>query len=167
MCGRITLLPMVLSSFVVGVGQGVVVDALTFLDDLEGASGDRLRVFIQRVTENLLQCGGINPAADRGLPSHFVGTRHHRLFVLHVSLDLVGDGVHLVLKLFSQLAQVHEFFHLGDDAVVRVTHCFVPSFLFGQVFCFSCLLTVIIIHEFVALVNRFRETFLYFLPVFY
>lgn len=60
--------------------------------------------------------------------SDFPASCHHRLFIAHIGFDFVCDGVHLVLKLFCQLPQVHQFFHIGDDALIRVTHCFVLTF---------------------------------------
>ena len=122
-CGRMALLPMVRDGSVEGFGQSVVVDALTFLDDLEGPCDDGLVVAFQRIAQQVLQRLGVHVAGNGLFPSDLPRSRHHGLFIAHVGFDVVGDGVHLGLKVFGHLAELHEFLNLADNGVVRVTHC--------------------------------------------
>ena len=101
-----------------------------FLVDFEWAGDDGLRVFIQCITKNFFQGGGVNTAGNGFFPSDFVAPCHHGFFIAHKELDFIGDGVHLVLKFFCQFPQFHEFFNLRGDGGGGLAHFeILPFFL--------------------------------------
>ena len=51
---------LILCKVSVGLGQSVVVDALTFLDDLEGSGDDGLIIAFQRIAQQVLQRLGVH-----------------------------------------------------------------------------------------------------------
>lgn len=139
------------ASAVVGLDLNAVVGVQVFLDDLEGSGDDGLIVVFQSVAQHLLQRLGVHPSGNSLFVGDFPASRHHRLFIAHIGFDFVCDGFHLSLKFFSQLAEFHEFFDLGDDALIRVAHCSYLTFVFCR--WVHVLLTVIIIQHLLNIVN--------------